>query len=126
MPRRRVPIKHSEIVNRFAEMLREVRESRGMTQLDLARKAHVTASYVSRLEGGKVAPGIDMVERLAGSLGVTVTDLLPTTVTPDSLPVLRDQGKQLFEMLIRNGNRETWLKLNPLLALLVEASSKRG
>ena len=47
-----------EIVRLFAARLREVRHSRGMTQADLARRAHVTTSYVGRLESGGAAPGI--------------------------------------------------------------------
>ena len=52
MPRRRYPIRQSELVRRFAERLREVRLSRGMTQAVLAREANVTSSYLSRLEAG--------------------------------------------------------------------------
>src|SRR5438874_10944123 len=101
MARRRVPIRQSELVRRFAARLREVRQSRGMTQTDLARRASVTASYLSRLEGGRVAPGIDMVERIAAALGTTVADLLPEGDAPDQLPVLRDQARQLLAALSR-------------------------
>lgn len=125
MPRRRVPIRQSELVRRFAERLREVRQSRGMTQVDLARKANVTPSYLSRLEGGKVAPGIDMVERLAGVLGITPAELLPHGDFPDPLPVLKEQAREMTETLFEKGDQETFRKLNPLLALLVEAATKR-
>jgi transcriptional regulator with XRE-family HTH domain len=96
-----------------------------MTQADLARRASVTPSYLSRLEGAKVAPGIDMVERLAAALGITPTDLLPTDVPPDPLPVLKDQARQLLDTLLDKGDRESFLRLNPFLALLVEAATKR-
>jgi transcriptional regulator with XRE-family HTH domain len=126
MPRRKVPIRHSALVNRFAERLREVRDSRGMKQAELARLAHVTASYISRLEGGKVAPGIDMVERLATALGTTANDLLPLADQPDPLPILKAQAKRLFETLLGRGDREAFTKLNPILALVVEEAAKRG
>lgn len=126
MPRRRVPIRHSDLVGRFALRLRELRQSRGMTQVQLARHADVTVSYVSRLEGGKIAPGIDMVERLAAVVGASVTDLLPTSADPDPLPVLKDQAKELLDGLLEKGDREVFLRLNPMLALLAEAVARRG
>jgi transcriptional regulator with XRE-family HTH domain len=125
MPRRRVPIRHSALVGRFSERLREVRQSLGKTQAELARDAHVTTSYVSRLEGGKVAPGIDMVERLASALATTVNDLLPTAATPDPLPAMKEQTRRLVDVLLEKGDRDTFVRMNPYLALLVESCTKR-
>jgi transcriptional regulator with XRE-family HTH domain len=96
-----------------------------MTQADLARRASVTPAYVSRLEGAKVAPGIDMVERLAAVLGTSPADLLPSEAAPDPLPVLMDQAKEMLDTLLDTGDRECFLRLNPFLALLVEAVTKR-
>jgi transcriptional regulator with XRE-family HTH domain len=124
MPTRKRRIQHAEIVRLFAARLREVRRSRGMTQAELARQAHVTVSYVWRLESGGAAPGIDLVDRLAKALGTTVTDLLPTTATPDTLAVLRDRAMRLFDTLLQIADRETLLMLNPLLAGLVESPSR--
>src|SRR5471030_3057874 len=72
MARRKVPIRQSDLVRRFAERLRAERLARGMTQADLARLAQVTVSYVSRLESGQIAPGIDLVERIAKSMAIAV------------------------------------------------------
>jgi transcriptional regulator with XRE-family HTH domain len=126
MARRRVPIRQSGLVRRFAARLREVRQARGMTQEDLASKASVTTSYLSRLEGGRVAPGIDMVERIAGALGTTVAELLPEGTVTDPLPILREQAKRLIDALVRNGTVEDFLRLNPLLGLVHEAATRRG
>jgi len=124
--RRKVQIIHAEIVRLFAQRLREVRISQGMTQLELARLSEVTVTYVSRLESAGAAPGIDLVARLAGALGTTITDLLPTAVPPDPLPGLKEQALRMLNTLLEKGDRETFLRLNPFLALLVEASSKRS
>jgi transcriptional regulator with XRE-family HTH domain len=126
MARRRVPIRQSELVRRFADRLREVRTARGMTQAGLADLAQVTASYVSRLEAGRVAPGIDLVERVAAALGTTVADLLPAAAPPDPLPVLREQAARLMAALVREGDAEAFARLNPILALVVEAAARRG
>jgi len=69
--RRAVRIVQDVAMRLFAARLREVRVSRGMTQVELGRRAHVTASYVWRLESGGAAPGIDLVARLARALGTT-------------------------------------------------------
>lgn len=123
MPTRK-RIRHAEIVSRFAERLRELRRSRGLTQLELARQAHVTEAYVGRLERGEAAPGIDLVDRLANALGTTAADLLPTAATPDTLAVLRGQAKNLFDEILRSADRETFLMLNPFLAKLAESSAR--
>jgi transcriptional regulator with XRE-family HTH domain len=60
----------------------------------------VTTNYVSRLEGGGAAPGIDLAARLALALGVPVADLLPTE--PD-LAVTRRQARKMFDELLASG-----------------------
>ena len=59
--KRKIQIEHEPIVGVFAARLREVRLSRGLTQADLANRAVVTPTYIAKLEGAKVAPGIDLV-----------------------------------------------------------------
>ena len=65
MPARKRRIKHASIVDAFAQALARCALSRQMTQRDLADRANVTLSYISRLEAGGAAPGIDLLERLA-------------------------------------------------------------
>jgi transcriptional regulator with XRE-family HTH domain len=122
---KRRPKKREEIVRQFAQRLREVRLLRGMTQADLAQKADVAVTYISGLEGGDTAPGIDLVDRLANALGTTAAELLPSVRPPDAKAVLQDQAQQMFEQLIRVGECETFQILNPFLALLLESASKR-
>jgi transcriptional regulator with XRE-family HTH domain len=122
--RRKARIEQDEAVRLFAARLREVRRSRGMTQLELSRQAHVTPSYVWRLESGGAAPGIDLVARLAQALGTTSHDLLPETAAPDTLAILRGHARGLCDELLEVADRETLLMLNPLLARLVEASER--
>lgn len=121
MPRKRPKTRHAEIVRLFSERLREVRRSRGMTQAELARQAAVTVSYIARLEAAGSAPGVDLLARLAAALGVTVHELLPTAPSPDTLAVLRDRARQLFEELLRSADREALQMLCQLLARLLES-----
>ncbi len=124
MPSRRAK-KRAEVVRLFADRLRELRRSRGMTQAELARRAEVSVTHLSELENAEIAPGIDLVDRLARALGAAPADLLPSAAPPEPLPVLREQAERLFGALLEKGDRETFLRLNPFLALLVEAAGKR-
>jgi transcriptional regulator with XRE-family HTH domain len=124
MAKRKIRIEHAEIVRLFAAQLRELRHTRGMTQADLARHANVTTSYIGRLESAGAAPGIDLVDRLARALGTTVQELLPKIVPVDTVAVLREQARRLFDSLLHVADRETLLMLNPLLARLNEAASR--
>jgi transcriptional regulator with XRE-family HTH domain len=123
MPQPKKKIRHDEIVARFGQKLRELRLSRGMSQNELAFQAEVTTNYISRLEGGGAAPGIDLVARLAGSLGVSMADMLPMMPHLDDMAVTRKQAKKLFDDLMQSDDRAVLLVLTQVLARLVEANS---
>jgi transcriptional regulator with XRE-family HTH domain len=124
--KRKTKIEHEEDVERFARRLRELRVERGMTQADLARRAEVTTTYVSKLENAGAAPGIDLVEKLAAALGLGIADLLPSEAPADSSAVARAQAQELFAALLKTADQQTFALLNPLLALLVESAGKRS
>jgi transcriptional regulator with XRE-family HTH domain len=126
MARRRVPIRQSDLVGRFAEALRSARVARGMSQADLARSAQVSVSYVSRLEGGQVAPGIDLAERIAESIAVPLAELLPSKEVPDPMPQLKEQARKLLESLIRHGDAQAFTQLNPIMSLILESATRRA
>ena len=125
MAKRKTRVRQAEIVGLFASRLRELRLSRGLTQAELARQAHVTVSYIWRLETGGAAPGIDLVDRLARALGTSPTDLLPATAPADALPILRQQAEKLLETILQTADRETLLMLNPMLACVAESLARR-
>jgi transcriptional regulator with XRE-family HTH domain len=115
-------IEHDPIVIRFGKRLREVRVARGMTQAQLAENAGVTLSYITRLENGLSAPGIDLVAKLAAALGTTPGDLLPVTSPPDDLAVIRGQLRSLFEGVMESEDRQMLSHLTQFLARLSETS----
>ena len=47
-----------------------------MTQVELAKKARLTASYISQIELNKITPSDQALERIAGAFGVSVPELL--------------------------------------------------
>ncbi len=62
---------------RLGRVLKELRETRGLTQDQLAKKAKVARPYITMLEGGvKRNPSLATLRRLAKALKVKVGELL--------------------------------------------------
>jgi len=122
--RKKHKIKHAEVVRRFAVKLKEVRLSRGLTQAQLAEKAHVTVSYLSRLESEGSSPGLDLLDRLAKALAVTIAELVQEMAPPDPIHLIQEQARRLIESIIESGSRDTLSVLLPLLARLAESASR--
>ncbi len=53
------------------------REHRGLSAAELAVKADISAAYLSELETGKKAGGIETLRKLARALNVDIDDLVP-------------------------------------------------
>ncbi|MEV4542104.1 helix-turn-helix domain-containing protein [Micromonospora echinaurantiaca] len=62
------------IVYTVGELLRQWRQRRGLSQLDLAIAADVSARHVSLVETGRSKPSADMILRLADQLHVPLRD----------------------------------------------------
>jgi transcriptional regulator with XRE-family HTH domain len=123
---RKRPIKHDPAVAVFADRLRAIRRSRGMTQRELARQAHLTESYLSRLESGLIAPGIDLVARICRALGASTAELLEGGDSPvNATTVLKDQARRLADTVLRTNDRASLLLLNQFLALLAESIERQ-
>lgn len=121
--RKKQRVQHAEIVQRFSRALRTRRLAAGMTQAELARRSHVTTSYITRLERATSAPGIDLVAKLAQALGCTVSDLLTEADPPDHTAVLQDQVRRLSEQLVGGSDAATLALVAQVLARI--SSSER-
>lgn len=49
--------------------VQELRRRRGLTQAELARRADVSSSWISKIESGHANPRIELCRRIAESLG---------------------------------------------------------
>ncbi|HYT73511.1 MAG TPA: helix-turn-helix transcriptional regulator [Vicinamibacterales bacterium] len=58
----------------FGARIKAVRARRGFTQEELASRAGLHATYLSDLERGEQTPTVDVVNRLARGLGVTLAE----------------------------------------------------
>jgi len=56
--------------------IRSLRETRGMTQDELAACIHVSAKAVSKWETGRGFPDVSLLEPLASALGISVIEIL--------------------------------------------------
>lgn len=68
---------------RVRRRLRELRAEQGLTLAQVAARAAIDVSTLSRLESGKRRLALDHVPALAAALGVTGDDLLSAPTAPD-------------------------------------------
>jgi transcriptional regulator with XRE-family HTH domain len=61
----------------MSTVIRGLRDAKGLTQVELAKRAKVTRGYLAQLEAGyKTNPSLPTLRKLAKALGVPVTELL--------------------------------------------------
>ncbi len=68
----------SELVMVFADNVRRIRKSLGLTQSELAERLDVHVPYISDLERGIKSPYLGNIAKLAEALEVEPSDLLLT------------------------------------------------
>ena len=77
----------------FGNRLYQLRKKAGLSQAQLGEKIGLSNKAVSKWENGLAKPGLDVVHRLADTLGVSVDDLLRTS----------SSGKQVTTIVITGG-----------------------
>jgi len=61
----------------ISENIKRVRAKQGLTQDDLAKKANIKYSTLTKIEGGVVTkPSVQTIHKIAKSLGVPMEDLV--------------------------------------------------
>jgi len=56
--------------------VRELRQQKGLTTYELAKRSGILRPNISRIESGRHVPSVDTLDRLARALGVSPADLL--------------------------------------------------
>ena len=74
--------------------VRRIRVARGVSQERLAFDAGVDRSYVGGLERGQMNPSVDILERLAITLGVPVGDFMIEPAEGERAPELLRGGRR--------------------------------
>jgi len=73
----------------IGERLRELRESKNLSQGDVERRTGLLRCYISRVENGHTVPSIETLERCAMALEVPVYKLFYEGHEPPKAPNLR-------------------------------------
>lgn len=82
----------------FGERLKAIRREKGLSQGDLADRAGINRSYLSMIENGHSSPTLDVVERLAVGMGVTLWRLI-SDVNENSINYNLEDGFEMYEGL---------------------------
>lgn len=85
--------------------LRALRVERGLSQEEVATRAGMATSTLSRLESGARRLALDHLTPLAGALGVEVGDLLAPAVAPD--PRVREKPRTVEGIVMQRLSRHT-------------------
>jgi len=83
---------------RVRRRLRELRAERGLTLQQVAERASIDVSTLSRLESGKRRLALDHLPALAGALGVSVDELMGTHPPRD--PRVRGRKREFDGMVM--------------------------
>lgn len=68
--------------SRIGEVLKRLREERGLSLRTLASRAGFSPSFLSQLENGQVSPSLASLERIVSELGVTLAGLFEASQRP--------------------------------------------
>lgn len=72
----------ADIDRRIGDRIRALRAERGLTLDGLARAADVSRAMLSRIERGESSPTAQLLVKVCGGLGVTLSALFAATETP--------------------------------------------
>lgn len=67
------------------DQIRSLREERGYTLQEMAKRAKLSLSYLSEIERGSKRPSLKTIEKLAGALNVSKTRLIEGDITDKGL-----------------------------------------
>ncbi|WP_054842073.1 multiprotein bridging factor aMBF1 [Vulcanisaeta distributa] len=70
--RPRVNVDRYEVVENYAELIREARESLGMSRDVLAKVIGVKESILRRIEDGQLIPDVELARKLEKALGISL------------------------------------------------------
>jgi transcriptional regulator with XRE-family HTH domain len=101
----------------IGQRLRELRQSRRLSQDEVGFRAGISGKYVGRLERGEINVTIDTLDRLAKALDTTVSDLarpIAASLADDKRVV-----KRLVRKIVDAGDARQVAKLRALIEALL-------
>ncbi len=114
-----------ETVENIGHRIRQLRESRGMTQSQLQARSRVSRSYLSRIESGQMTPSLGTLEKISEALGVGLNRFFIPESNGEAL--LEDPFIQGLRPFLRQLDWEQWQSiLKRLQAISDHVSSSNG
>lgn len=84
--------------SKFAKKLSSIRQSKGMSQRELANITKINRSTISMWELGEREPAFDQLQVLANALGVTVAELIDDNENQEAIIVRMKQQQEAEEL----------------------------
>jgi len=120
--------------------VRELRESKGVSQGEIGRRTGLIRSYLSRIENGHTLPSVAILERIAEALGMRLYEFFsfneegvaaPTPMVRANLEGLDEDGVyysrlRWFASRIPEEDRSIFLALARALAARAEVATPPG
>ena len=109
----------------IADRLRELRESKSLSQGDIEKRAGLLRCYISRVENGHTVPAIETLEKMARALEVPLYQLFYDGEEPPKVPNLLKQKTASGTAWGSSGKQAVYLrKLTKCLSKAEDADRK--
>jgi transcriptional regulator with XRE-family HTH domain len=113
-----------ETVENIGQRIRQLRESRSMTQSQLQARSRVSRSYLSRIESGQMTPSLGTLEKISEALGVGLNRFFIPESNGESL--LEDPFIQGLRPFLRQLDWEQWQSILKRLQAISDHVSSSG
>src|ERR1700689_2114618 len=105
-----------ETVENIGQRIRQLRESREMTQTQLQVRSRVSRSYLSRIENGQMTPSLGTIEKISEPLGIGLNRFFVPETNGEAL--LEDPFIQELRPFLRQLDWEQWQSILKRLAAI--------
>lgn len=109
---------NNQTVENIGQRIRQLRESRGMTQSQLQARSRVSRSYLSRIESGQMTPSLGTLEKISEALGVGLNRFFIPESTGETL--MEDPFIQGLRPFLRQLDWEQWQSILRRLQVIGE------
>ena len=79
--------------------IRKIRQTKGISQGEMQKRTGILRSYLSRVENGHTVPSFATLQRLAGAMGVTLSDFFSPDGAQPSAVGSGDSGSDYLREL---------------------------
>src|SRR5690348_16839958 len=107
---------NQQTVENIGQRIRQLRESRAMTQSQLQSRSKVSRSYLSRIESGQMTPSLGTLEKISEALGVGLNRFFVPETNGEAL--LEDPFIQGLRPFLRQLDWEQWQSILKRLAAI--------